>query len=127
MGAISTTILDESIRTTQELLERLERDRSDIDKRLTELREQLATFRAAKECDPPAPRTAPAKGRRRKGENRRAIDAIYDANPAAGLTKQEIAEKTKLPFSSVQAVLDRDGSGYFDEGGLWKRRKTVGQ
>jgi hypothetical protein len=65
--------------------------------------------------------------RRRKGENSRAILALFEREPNAALTKQEIAEKVNLPFSSVQAVLDREDSGFVMEGSLWKRKKPGSQ
>lgn len=68
-----------------------------------------------------------AKRARRKGKNMRAVLAIFEADPTAALTKQEIADRTSQPFSSVQAILDKGDNGLFQEGGLWKRKKQNSQ
>ena len=123
MGAISPDLLDEAIRTTEELLDRLERERSGIDKRMTEIREHLRKLLDQKSGQQSGNGALTGK-RRRKGENARTILALYERDPNAALTKQEIADRTGLPFSSVQAILDKDDSGLSQEGGLWRRKKT---
>ena len=127
MGISSPDLLEEAIRSAKELLDRLEREQSGLCNRIAEVKEHLSKLTAAKQ-QPAQSVNGDTSTRRRKGENRKAIHALYETRPHAALTKQQIAEQTGLPFSSVQAVLEREDSGFVMEGGgLWKRKKTAGQ
>src|SRR5579859_3233503 len=127
MDALSQDLLEEAIRNTEDLLQHLESERSTIDKRITDVRESLARLMAAKTS--PQNGQAVSQGRRRKGENTRTVLALFDKDPAAALTKQEIADRAQIAFSSVQSVLDvlakDEESGLYLEGGLWRRRRKV--
>jgi hypothetical protein len=125
MGISTPDLLDEAIRNDKDLLERLERERSCIDKRIGEVKEHLSQLLAVKNQSANQGNGS-APTRRRKGENSRAIHALFDAEPNAALTKQEISDRTGLPFSSVQAVLDREDSGFVTEGGLFRRKRPMG-
>jgi hypothetical protein len=111
------------MRNAKELLERLERERSCIDKRIAELKEHIARLGIVRD-DQTTNNGVSGSGRRRKGENMRTVLALYEREPEAALTKQEIATRTGLSFSSVQSVLDRKDAGFVMEGGLWRRKQT---
>jgi hypothetical protein len=120
---VSAELLEPTIRYLRDLQAKLEAERSNIDKQLTEVREHIRKLET--EVDKDANLANGKPSRRRKGENSRAIAKVFDDHPSGAFTKQEIADKTRLPFSSVQAVLDKEAANYAcGEDGLWRRKKS---
>lgn len=124
MPVILPNLVEPAIRHLQELLSRLEEERSALEAKINEVTSTLQSFALYRQHSS----LAPNGERHRKGENARTIAALFDAEPGAAWTKQEIADRAGLPFSSVQAILGK-GEGDYQQGtdGLWKKKKTGGQ
>ncbi len=65
------------------------------------------------------------KGKRKKGENLRTVQAFLEAMATKGSTVAEISKATGLPITSCNAVLKRHGD-IFAKGSdsLWRRKPT---
>jgi hypothetical protein len=120
----SSELFDESAIFLRELRERLEKECAAMQKRIADVKihiEELET--ASRKADRLADRSN-GKVRSRKGENARAVAALF-AKPDVALTKQEIADRSKIPFTSVLRVLAKDG-GYIEGADGLFRRKAPG-
>src|SRR5205807_281695 len=114
MKSATPDLLEATVRHLRELLSKLEADRVTLDAHISEVRSHIAQLE-----DEGSVGTNGVHRRARKGENARAVADLYDATPDGAWTKQEIAEKTGLPFSSVQAILGKDDRYVQGPDGLW--------
>lgn len=112
----ASSLLESSLPLHRDLLERLRKDREDLDARIsqvTEIIQRLETEarKAARDTNGKPPRRA-------RGENAKLVAALF-TTPSTALSMKEIAERTGMSFSSVQRVLKE---GYVQgEDGLWRK------
>lgn len=118
---LSANLLESTIANLRDLLGRLETEVTDRQERMLAVRGDIRDLES--QLRRVAANGAVPKTRRRKGENARAVAALFDANPNAALSKQEIADRTGISWSSVQAVLKKGGY-HHGEDGLWRRKET---
>src|SRR5262245_47110026 len=100
-------IFESSIGFHRDLLTRLEKERAEIDSRISEVRDHITRLELEAKKTSRLPNRNGAI-RRRKGENARAIADLFTDDMIA-LTKQEIADKAGVPFTSVIRVLEKAG------------------
>lgn len=68
----------------------------------------------------------PARQHRPRGENLRLVRELFEKEPEATFTMQEIAEHTGVGISSVQAVLKKEDAGFVKNlDGKWEMSQGI--
>ncbi len=107
------SLIEATIRNLRDHLQHLEAEKAALEQRAAEVRANIRSLEQQLSLSPVSlAETDAPKARRPRGENLRLVKAVFAAAPEAAFTMREIAEKSGLTVSSVQSVLNRDGSGF---------------
>jgi hypothetical protein len=119
-------LLEGTIRDLEETMERLGRERAELDQRLSDVRARRDEWRAI--LARVSKNGGTAKRRRaKKGENLRRISALYgELDAGIGLSMPEIEKRTGIPWSSVRNELQREGAPFIERDGSWFRKEKAG-
>ena len=118
---IDLTLVQETIKDLDAIIEKLEGEKSAIDQRISDIRTRREQWQARIRSLHNS-KNGDSRVRLRKGEAIQKINAVYDGLPTGtGLNMSDVAEKTGVPWSSVRNVLQRAGSGYYEKERLWYR------
>jgi hypothetical protein len=97
---LSQALIEATTANLRDLLKRLEDDKANLENRIAEVKDTIARFDRQLRAT-----SQPDRTRRRKGENLRLILGLYDDDPDARFSIQEMAERARLPVSSAQVAV----------------------
>jgi hypothetical protein len=98
--ALSPALIETTTTNLRDLLKRLEEDKANLENRIAEVKDTIARLDRQLRST-----SQPDRTRRRKGENLRLILSLYEEDPEASFSIQEMAEKAHLPVSSAQVAV----------------------
>ena len=116
-------LLEDTICDLEDTIDRLSRERADLDSRLTDVKSRCDEWREILAQVSRNGTTTTPRRRARKGENLCRINELFNkVGPSAKFSMADIARKTGIPWSSVRNELNRATSRFGeDTDGFWSR------